>query len=195
MLACLAPSPDISPAEQRLRRKILKWYEKNRYFQNVGRKQPVPGAVLSRFRRFLARRGLRCTGMYRCRRRQEKARPQSGRGAGLDHAASGMFAQVIATEVSIRGAEAGWRNRFAFRPTCPPYPHRVDCVGWNRVAGSTGWFHGRNDTPHWCVRRSPAHRRSHPRLRPGPLLCASSGSVVPHRRSGGCEFRGFSGCW
>ena len=29
---------------------------------------------------------------------------------------------------------------------------------------------------------------------PGSLLCASSGSVVPHRCSGGCEFRRFSGC-
>jgi len=36
--------------------------------------------------------GLRCTGMYKCRGRQEKVRPGTGREAGLGHAGSDLCA-------------------------------------------------------------------------------------------------------
>jgi hypothetical protein len=70
--------------------------------------------------------------------RQDKVKPGSGRETGLGHAGSGLFPPVTATVVSLRGTEAGWRNRSAFRPACPPYPHRANRAVWHRVAGSTG---------------------------------------------------------
>jgi hypothetical protein len=47
-----APSPDISPAEQRLDRKRLKWLRKRKSFQSIARIHTVTGAVLGMLVRY-----------------------------------------------------------------------------------------------------------------------------------------------
>ena len=81
----------------------------------------------------------------------------------------------------------------------PPYVPAVPSSGKSRRVEPRSGFH--RSVPRAkryptleceAISRSPAV--ASPAV-PGPLLCASSGSFAPHRRSGGCEFRRLSGCW